>query len=78
MIKLGLRLWYQEDMRYGIKWVVSFGHVFGHKRQRRPRSDCASAQSDQGLHCRLTDSLGTIECINGEQRPGWDLRQCAE
>ena len=35
-----------------------------------PRSDCASAQSDQGLHCPLTKSLDTTECMNGEQRPG--------
>ena len=25
--------------------------------QRRPRSDCASAQADQGLHCPLTESM---------------------
>ena len=29
--------------------------------QRRPRSACASTQSDQGLHCPLTDSLDTTE-----------------
>ena len=29
--------------------------------QRRPRSACASAQSDQGLHYPLSESLGTIE-----------------
>ena len=39
--------------------------------QRRPRSDCASAQSAQGLHCPLTESLDTTKCMNGEQRPGW-------
>ena len=33
--------------------------------QRRPRSACASAQSDQGLWYPLTESLDTIECING-------------
>ena len=26
----------------------------------------ASAQSDQGLRCPLTESLDTIQCINGE------------
>ena len=36
--------------------------------QQRPRSDCASAQSDQGLHCPLTESLDTTECMNREQR----------
>ena len=35
--------------------------------QRGPRSACASAQSDQSLHCPLTGSLDTIEAINGEQ-----------
>ena len=43
---------------------------FGHMRAARPRSACASAQSDQGLHCPLTESLDTIECMTGEQRPG--------
>ena len=35
--------------------------------QRKPRSACASAQSDRGLCCPQTESLGTIECFNGEQ-----------
>ena len=42
-------------------------------RQPRPRSACAYLQSDQGLHCLLTVSLDTVECINGEQRSGCDL-----
>ena len=37
--------------------------------QRRPRSACASAQADQGLHCLLTESLDTTKCMNGEQQP---------
>ena len=41
--------------------------------QRRSRSDCASAQSDQGLRRPQTESLDTIECFNGEQMPGWDF-----
>ena len=28
--------------------------------------DCASAWSDQCLHCPLTESLDTTECMNGE------------
>ena len=44
-------------------------HVFRHM-QWRPRSDCTKVQSDQGLHCLLTESLDTTECMNGEQRPG--------
>ena len=39
-------------------------------RQQRPRSDCTSAESDQGLYSPLTESLGTTECMNGEQTPG--------
>ena len=41
--------------------------------QRRPGSDCAIAQSDQGLRYPLPESLDAIECFRGEQRPGWDL-----
>ena len=32
-----------------------------------PRSDCAHAQSDLGLHCPLTESMTTMERM-GEQR----------
>ena len=28
----------------------------------------ADGQSDQGLHCLLTESLDTTKCMNGEQR----------
>ena len=45
--------------------------VFGHMRTAKARSDCADAQSDQGLHCPLAESLDTTECMKGEQRPGW-------
>ena len=38
--------------------------------QQRPRSACASMQSDQGLHCLLTESLDTTECMNGEPMLG--------
>ena len=47
--------------------------VFGHMRQQRPRSACASAQSDQRLSCPQTESLNTIEWFIWEQRPGWDF-----
>ena len=45
-----------------------------------------SAQSDQGFYCSLKQSLNTIKCMNGEQRPerylcasaGWcDCAFCA-
>ena len=42
----------------------------GIRGQRRPRSACASVQSDQGLHCPLTESLDTTECMNGVQSLG--------
>ena len=29
--------------------------------QRRPRSDCVSAQSDRGFRCSLTESFDTAE-----------------
>ena len=41
--------------------------------QRRPRSACASAQSDLDVRCSLPESLDTIECINRGQMPGWDF-----
>ena len=31
----------------------------------------ASTQSDQVLHCSLTESLDIAKCMNGEQRPRW-------
>ena len=35
--------------------------------QRRLKSACVFAQSDQGLHSPLTESLDTTECMDGEQ-----------
>ena len=45
--------------------------------QQRPRWACASTQSDQGFCCPLTETVDTIECINGGKMPGdfanaWD------
>ena len=66
--------------RLSLIWLKSsyMGHalwkrVFGICGQRRRRSDCASAQSDQGLCCPLTESFDTTEYINREQMPGWDI-----
>ena len=39
--------------------------------QWRPRQPCTSAQSDQGPHCPLKESLDTTDCMNGEQMTGW-------
>ena len=50
--------------------------------QRRLRSDCASAQSDQGFRCSLTELLDSVEYINGGQMPrrdfahAWDEAKC--
>ena len=41
--------------------------VFGHMQ--------TFVQSDQDLHCPLTESLATTECMNGEQTPGWNIAQ---
>ena len=30
-----------------------------------------TAQSDQGLHCPLTELLDTTEYMNGQQMPEW-------
>ena len=35
--------------------------------QGRPKSVCASVQSDQGFRCPLTESLVSTECMNGER-----------
>ena len=32
--------------------------------QRRPRSDCADAQSDQGLRCPMPELLDTIRAVS--------------
>ena len=48
---------------------MPLGHVWSAKAQISLRD----AQSDQGLRCPLTYSFDIIECINGEQMPGWDF-----
>ena len=40
--------------------------ICGH---RRPRSACASTESDQSLHCPLTESLDTTE-YEWREKPG--------
>ena len=46
--------------------------VFGHIRTVN-----ASALFDQGLYCPLTESLDTIECMNGEKMAEMILCACA-
>ena len=45
--------------------------VFRHIQTTEVQISLASAQSDQDLRCSPTESLDTIECINGERR--WHL-----
>ena len=42
----------------------------------KPRSACTSTHSDQSLHCQLTESLDTKECMNGEQSQDDTLDMC--
>ena len=37
----------------------------------RQQSPDQPAQSDQGLHCQLTESLDTTKYMNGQQRLGY-------
>ena len=58
--------------RNRVIWAVPCENVSsGICEQWRPRSACASAQADLGLHCPLTESLATTECMNGEQQARW-------
>ena len=53
-------------------WVVPCENVSsGICGQPRPRSTCASAQCDQGLHSPLAETFDGTEYMNGEQRPEW-------
>ena len=45
--------------------------------QRRSRSACAFAQSDQDLHCMLIESLDTTEYMDGEKKAQMILCTCA-
>ena len=55
-------------------WIAPYeGMRSGIGGQRKPRSDCASAQSDQGHRCSQTESLESKKCFNGEQMPTWDF-----
>ena len=47
--------------------------VFGHMQTLRARISLASAQSDQGLRCPLTELLEANESNNGDRMPGWDF-----
>ena len=41
--------------------------------QRRPRSACASVQSNKGFHCPLIDLFDTTECRSTHQRHCWEF-----
>ena len=55
-----------------VRWAAPcenvYSGIWGHQWSTQA---CASAQFDQGLHCPLTETLDTTECMNREQRPGW-------
>ena len=55
----------------GIENILSYAPrhskpVFEHMRTAKAQIRLRIAQSDQGLRCPQTDSLDSIECINGE------------
>ena len=50
---------------YGkIIWAAPCDNVSSGICGQRSRSACATAQSDQSLHCLLTESFDTTECIS--------------
>ena len=54
------------DEKY--KWAMRCQNVpLGTCRQWKPLIRLCFAQSDQGLHCLQTESLDTIECMNGDR-----------
>ena len=55
---------------WSVKWAAPCENLSsGICGQRRSRSVCASAQSDQGFYYPLTESLDTAESMNGENIP---------
>ena len=61
-------------MYFHIIWALPcVNESLGKCGQRRARSDCAEAQSDQGLCCPLPQSLNTLEYFNWAHWPGCDL-----
>ena len=57
-------------MIYGLPHAKTCLHA---QAEQRLKSVWASAQSDQDLHCPLKEPLDITECMNGEQRPGWNF-----
>ena len=47
--------------------------VFRHLQIGKVQISRRAAQSDQGIHCPLTELLNTFECINATQMPRRDL-----
>ena len=53
----------------GVLWSYEQHHAktsLGMCRQQRSRSACTFMQADQGLHCPLTESLDTAECMESK------------
>ena len=55
----------------GPEWKWTTPRLWGIWGQWRPRSDCASAQSDLGLCCPLTESVYTVEYAQHTPFAGW-------
>ena len=56
-------------LKRGFIWAATWKNVcLGIYGQRRPRSACASAQSDQDPRCPPTELLDTTEYMNRKQR----------
>ena len=66
--------WYQLSMQFTrtVTYLPCENVPSGICGQRRPRSACTSTQSYHGLHCPLTESLDTTECINSPESKGPD------
>ena len=54
---------------YMLNWAMPRKCVFRACADSKGPGETAFMHSDQGLCCLLPESLDTIECINGEQRP---------
>ena len=62
---------FQSSQSENFQYIITTIHT----ELSRAKQNCAfgaNVQSDLGCHCTLPESLDTIECINGDQRPKWD------
>ena len=71
----GCNLWLWHSLDFSLTFFFFFFFSSSIWGQQRSRSACTFMQSDQCLHCPLTESLDSTECVNGEQRPRWYFAQ---